>query len=248
MKDMIQPPPQLDPSSHPGMPPQQPVNPLGTGGGGIDLIRIKQYLHVIVRRIWIVAICFVIALVMSVMQVSKQESVFRSSTALLLTRGTQLPGVSAASAAENNFFGDFLDTQLRIMNSAAVINRARESMNMAEDKIRQLSRGVSVWAIGKSSVVVIQVDSLDSKFSADYANQMANAYMAFKEDERLSRSQTTSINLMQQANKIRDELRKAEEALITFKKDNSLVVTEVHANHAAKIMSDLSQRTATHRM
>jgi len=229
------------------MAPQQPINPVSTGGGGIDLIRIKQYLHVIVRRIWIVAICFVIALVMSVMQISKQESVFRSSASLLLTRGTQLPGVSA-TISEDKFFGDFLDTQLRIMNSAAVIKRARESMNMPEDEIRRLSRGISVWAIGKSSVVVIQVDSLDSKFSADYANQMANAYMAFKEDERLTRSQTTSINLMQQANKIRDELRKAEEALITFKKDNSLVVTEASANHAAKIMSDLSQRTASHRM
>ncbi len=215
-------------------------------GGGVDLVRLKQYLHVIVRRIWIVAICFVVALVVSVIQVSKQESSYRASTSILLTRGTPLPGIPMNQ--DLNTFGDFMDTQVRIINSLSVMKRAREALNLPESEINRLLRKVSVWPAGKSAVISISVESLDANFSADYANQIARAYLAFKDDERLAGSQTTSVNLMQQANKIREELRKAEETLILYKKENSLVLSEGEGNIPAGIMADLSRRTATHRM
>ena len=242
MKQMIQPPDSFNAGSYT---PPSPV-PAPTGGGGIDLVKLKQYLHIIVRRIWIVAICFVVALVISVIQVSKQQATFRASTSLLLTRGTQLPGISMNR--DVNIFGDFMDTQVRIINSLSVMKRARDNMNMPEAEISRMNPKVTVWPVGKSAVIAITVESLDANFSADYANQIARSYVSFKDDERLAGSQTTSINLMQQANKIRDELRKAEEALILFKKENSIVLTEREGNIPASIMSDLSRRTASHRM
>lgn len=242
MKQMIQPPESFSPGSYS---PPATVAPLA-GGGGIDLVKLKQYLHIVVRRIWIVAICFVVALVISVIQVSKQQATFRASTSLLLTRGTQLPGMSMNR--DVNIFGDFMDTQVRIINSLSVMKRARENLNMPESEINRMQPRVSVWPVGKSAVISITVESLDANFSADYANQIGRSYVSFKDDERLAGSQTTSINLMQQANKIRDELRKAEESLILFKKENSIVLTEKEGNIPANIMSDLSRRTASHRM
>ena len=220
--------------------------PTGSGGG-LDLVRLKQYLHIIVRRIWIVAICFVISLVISVMQVSKQEAIYRSATSLLLTRGSQLPGLRMQDM-ETSIFGEFMDTQVRIINSAVVIDKAIENLNMPRSEMNRLKPRISVWQVGKSALVSIQVESLDANFSAEYANQLARAYLSFKDDERLSGSQTTSVNLMQQANKIRDELRKAEEMLIVYKKENSLVLAESEGNIPAGIVASLSHRTATHRM
>lgn len=209
-------------------------------------MRIKQYLHIVVRRIWIVAICFVIALVFSVIQVSKQQATFKSYASLLLTRGTQLPGL--VMNREANFFGDFIDTQVRIINSLSVMKRARESLNLPEDEVGRMSPRVTVWPAGKSAIISISVESLAANFSAEYANQIARSYVAFKDDERLASTQTTSINLMQQANKIREELRKAEEALILYKKENSIVLSDREGNIPASIMADLSRRTASHRM
>lgn len=244
MKEMIQPPQHMTPGAVPGPMPAGPAPVPGGGGGGIDLVKLKQYLHIIVRRIWIVAICFVIALVVSVIQVSKQENSYRASASLLLTRGTQLPGIRVN---EQNIFGDFMDTQVRIINSLSVMKRARESLNLPESEINRMTRRVSVWPVGKSAVIGITVESLDANFSADYANAIARSYINFKDEERLTGSQTTSVNLMQQANKIREELRKAEEMLIVYKKENSLVMSE-RENIPAGIMADLSRRTASHRM
>ncbi len=251
MKSMIQPPPTItgaaDPNAAP--PPGTTTGPSGGAspgvGGGIDLVKIKQYLHIVVRRIWIIALCFAAALIISVIQVSKQESFYHASTSILLTRGTLLPG---QFSSEQNIFGDFMDTQVRVMNSRSVMTRARENLGMSEGEVRRLLRSVSIWPIGRSSVVSISVQSRDGKFSADYANAIAQAYVEFKEEERVGLSQTTSINLMQQSNRIREELRKAEEALVLFKRDNTSVLTQREGNIAASVMSDLERRTAAHRL
>ncbi len=214
--------------------------------GGLDLVKLKQYLHIVVRRIWVVAICFVAALLIGVLQVSKQEPLYNASSVILLTRGSQLP--AQLSGVEHNTFGDFVDTQTRIIQSRAVLQRAREKMNMPDHEISRLFRRSIIWPIGKSSAISITVESLDPEFSAQFANNIAQAYIEFKEEERVALSQNTSINLMQQANRIREELRKAEEQLVVYKKEHSMVLTEREGNIAAGIMADLARRTAAHRL
>lgn len=241
MKQMIQPPTS----------PEQPASQVAPGpakpaSAGFDIIKVKQYLHIIVRRIWIVAICFTVALVFSVISVSKQISTFRAATTLLLSRGTQLPG--QFQGQEYNIFGDFIETQIRIISSRSVITRARELLNRPEGEVNRLLRSFTVWPIGRSSTVSITVESLEPQFSADFANAIASAYVEFKAEERISGAQTAAVNLTQQANKIREELKKAEEALILFKKENSYVSAMSGGNIAASIMADVARRAAANKL
>jgi polysaccharide biosynthesis transport protein len=249
MKDMIDP-----PSSITGRPeagpyqsaPVQPAQNPAVGGGGFDLVKFKQYLHIIIKRIWLVAICFVIALVIGVIKTSGDQSIYRSWTFLLMSRGIPLPEQMRLREAE--LLGDFLDTQQRIINSGTVISRARDKLNRPADEINLLLNSIAVMPISKASIIGIRVDSLDPKFSADFANAIAEAYLEFKSDERLANSQSTVVNLTQQANKIREELKKAEDQISLFKRDNSVVVVQERGNVAAKMLETLSGQTASIRM
>jgi len=244
MKEMIQPPDSgYNKSSTASGAPQQTQ----VATGGFDLIKLKQYVHIIARRIWIVAICFAIAMVFSVISVSKQVSTYRSSTILLLSRGSHLPGIARAQD-ERNIFGDFIDTQVRIIYSKSVLKRARESLNLSDGEISMLGPSVRVYPIGRSSTVFVDVKSLDPHFSANYANAIANSYIEFKADERVMGAQTSAINLTQQANRIREELKKSEEALTLFKKENLFVSAMNTENIAADIMMNAAQRAANHRL
>jgi capsular exopolysaccharide synthesis family protein len=185
-------------------------------------------------------------MLIAVVQISKQESVYRASTSILLTRGTTPMG--QIRDADRQVFGEFIDTQVRIINSQAVLSRARESLNIPESEINRLLKGFTVWPIGRSSVISITVTSLDPQFSADFANAVARAYMEFKSDEQTAGSQNTIVNLTQTANKIREDLRKAEEALILFKRENSDITIQEDGNVAASIMSEISSRVATFKM
>ncbi len=247
MRQMIQPP--SSSSGHSpaeGSPAGGNAGQVGSGGGGLDLVKLKQYLHVIVRRIWIVAICFVVSLIISVVKISKQEAVYRTSTSLLLTRGTQLP--TQMQSQEYAIFGDFIETQVRLLFSRSVIDRAKDILNIPDSRFNELFRKLDVWPVGKASVVVIAVETMDPQFSADLANAITRAYIEFKDSERVNFSQNTAINLTQQANKIREELKKAEDALILFKKENTDVITHKEGNIAASIMGDVARRAATYKL
>ena len=55
---------------------------------GFDIVDLKQYFHVVVKRIWLVALCFVISVSVTVVMLMRQVPVFRTDTqdAVLATR------------------------------------------------------------------------------------------------------------------------------------------------------------------
>ena len=214
--------------------------------GGVDFVKIKHLVHVVIRRVWVVAVCFTLALIVSVIITARQQSIYMSSTSMLLTRGSQLP--SQLQMREQDIFGDFIETQIRIIYSSRVISRAREMMNMPAEEIGRLLVGIKVWPVSRASVVAIGVESYDPQFAADFANAMADSYAEFKTSELVSGSQNTIINLTQQANRIRDELKKAEQLLAEYKRDNLYLVNEGKSQSAANVMKDISSRISSYRL
>ena len=64
----------------------------GAGGGhGFDITDLKQYFHIVVKRIWLVAVCFVVSLAVMVVILIRQVPVYRCSATLLLSRGLPVP-------------------------------------------------------------------------------------------------------------------------------------------------------------
>ena len=214
----------------------------GTVSSGIDLVKLKQYVHIIVKRIWLVAVCFVIALIMGVYKTAQQQKVYMATSYLLLSRGIDLPGPMRVREVE--LIGDMIDTQLRIIQSGSVLARARELMNMPTDEITRTLESLQVWQFGRSSMIGIRVTALEPEFAANFANAVAEAFLEFKADEQVVSSQNTVVSLTQQANKIREELKKAEEQVSLFKRENSIVVVQERGNVAAKLLEELSYQAA----
>ena len=209
---------------------------------GFDIVDLKQYFHVVVKRIWLVALCFVISVSVTVVMLMRQVPVFRTSTTLLFSKGLELP--REVKMKEQEVWGEYMETQLRIVQSNLIIARAREAVNRPADEISR--KLVRVWAeqAWKAAFVYIRVESLDPVFAADFANAMAEQYLDFKAEERMDTSQATVVSLTQQANRIREELRKAEERVLAFEKENSVVAISERGNIAAGLLATLSSEAA----
>ena len=210
---------------------------------GFDIVDLKQYFHVVVKRIWLVALCFVISVSVTVVMLMRQVPVFRTSTTLLFSKGLELP--REVKMKEQEVWGEYMETQLRIVQSNLIIARAREAVNRPADEISR--KLVRVWAeqAWKAAFVYIRVESLDPVFAADFANAMAEQYLDFKAEERMDTSQATVVSLTQQANRIREELRKAEERVLAFEKENSVVAISERGNIAASLLASLSADAAS---
>lgn len=249
MRKIIEPPslPKLaapEPSSTP--PPARDLIPPTTSSAAksFDIIVLKQYFHIVVKRIWLVALCFIISLAVTVVNMVKQVPVYRASAVLVLSRGLNLPTQLRGKDVENAL-GDFVDTQIQILRSGQIIGRARERMNRSPAEIASKLRKVSVYPIGKAALISVAVDALEQQFAADFANAIVDSFLEYKAEERMETSQATVISLTQQANRLRDELKRSEDRLLQFKKENSVVAISERGNVAANMLASLSSQSAS---
>lgn len=233
------------------------VPPPGVGAAGVappaasppksfDLVDLKQYFHIIVKRIWLVALCFVISLSVTVVNLVKQVPVYRSTATLVLSRGLPLPERIRERDLEN-VIGDVIDTQMRVLQSGMIIGRARERLNRPASEIAEKLQKISVYPMGRAAILVVAVEALDPQFAAEFANAMIDAFIEYKAEERMETSQATVISLTQQANRLREDLKKAEERVMAFKKENSVVAISERGNVAAAMLASLSSRSAQYR-
>lgn len=218
------------------------MSPAGKGFGVADL---KHYFHIVVKRIWLVALCFVLSVTVMVAMLVRQVPVFSCRATLLMSRGLPLPHSFRQVQVEP--MGDYIATQQLIIQSGQLIARARERMNRPSDEISRSITVVSVYPIGKTAFMAIQVNSLDPIIGAEMANALADEYLSFKAEERLNTSQATVISLTQQANRVHEELKKAEDRALEFARQNSVIAIQERGNVAARLLGTLSAQAAQFR-
>lgn len=247
MRRIIEP-PSLPKSTNAGppanaLPPFSPVTGASTPPKSFDINDLKQYFHIIIKRIWLVALCFVISIAVTVVNMVREVPVYRAYASVVLSRGLYLPDRLRDRDLENAL-GDVIDTQMRILQSGIIMSKARERLPYSAAEFAEKVDRVSIYPLGRAAILVVSVEAYDPQFAADYANAIVDAYLEYKAEERMETSQATVISLTQQANRLREELKRAEERLIAFKRENSVVAIEERGNVAASTLAELSRRAA----
>jgi len=235
----------IDPPSSPA--PTAPAAPAPAGGApgkGFDITILKQFLFIVVRRIWLVAICFVVALSFSLISTIKQVPVYRCQATMLLSRESRrIPDQLMQN--EDQYWGDYVVTQEELLRSRVIAQKARELMSGPADQLGGNIQKVSVGSSWRGSLVSIVVDSLDPVVGADYANALADAYLDFKAEQRMDTSQSSVISLTQQANRLLDEYRKAEDRVVAFERDHNVLAISQIGNVAAGNLASLAVEAAS---
>jgi succinoglycan biosynthesis transport protein ExoP len=240
MENVLKPPmPPSSASAGAAPPPAAPARSLGWAD-------VRHYLHIVAKRIWLVMLCFVISVTVMLAVLVRQVPVYRCRATLLMSRGLPLPATFRQVEAEP--LGDYLATQQLILQSGELVRRARERMNRPTDEVSRNVIRISAYPVGRTAFMVIEVDSYDSVIGAEMANALAEAYLDFKAEERMNTSQATVVSLTQQANRLHEELKKAEERALEFVRENSVVAIQERGNVAARILGQLSAQAAEFRM
>ena len=237
MTDILNP-----PSARHGGPAAGAVSP--GGAKAFDLALIKQYFHVVVKRVWLLALCFVIAVTVVLITIMKQIPVYNCRATLLLSYGLPVP--SSLTQAEILPRGEYMDTQQLILQSGLLISRAKGRLNRSAADLAKI-RSVSCYQVGKTAFLAIEVQSEDPVLGAEMANALAEEFLDFKSEERLNTSQATVISLTQQANRLHEELNKAEEHSLEFARENNVIAIQERGNIAAQHLASLSAQAAEFR-
>jgi succinoglycan biosynthesis transport protein ExoP len=232
--------------------PNQPTNPRGAldGGGSnagksFDITDLKQFFHVIVKRIWLVTLCFIIAVSVAVVALMKQEPFYKSVATLQVTKASS--SISALTGGSTMAGADYYAIQDNILRSQSLLNRAQERLGIPVAEFKQAIKRLDIKSYPRTGTIKVGVESFQPVIGSNFANMMSEEYIEYKTEERIDDSQNTVIDLTQQANKIRDELRKAEEKLQAFRSANSIIAVSGRVNIAARHLSQLTGKAATYR-
>lgn len=241
MKDMIQP-----PRAQMTSPAEVRAAPPGHGAARtFDVFDIKQYVHIILKRIWLVAVCFFISVGVTMVFALQEEPLYRARATILLSQGLPLP--AGLRQEEMQLRGEYIATQQAILQSGMLRERAKERL-ARQGHPEGTYETLRAYKVADTAFIAIEADGPDPVYIAAFVNALADEYLDFKAEQRMDTSQATVISLTQQANRLLEELKRAEARVVAFEKDNNIVALQERGNIAASLLAQLSQRAATYRM
>ncbi|NLG36072.1 MAG: polysaccharide biosynthesis tyrosine autokinase [Lentisphaerae bacterium] len=225
--------------------PPPPDNALG-GAGESKGLDIRKYFYMVAKRLWLLLLCFMTAIVIMLVMMARQVPEYRSTAKIHLMRAVGIPS-NLQQQDMQTILGDYAQTQRNIILSREVIRLARAKLGLTPQEFGARYRGVSVYPVHQTAIFNISVTGLEPAFCADYANAIADAFIEFKEQERSGSSENTAVVLSEQADRLTEEISKLEEALLAFVRENSVVGIRERGNVAAGLLGKLSRQSAEYR-
>lgn len=152
----------------------------------------------------------------------------------------------------------YIETQIRLIQSAAVSARVIEAMApkvspaiastraAQEAVIRKSLQSMKVKEEGASNLVSISLLGRDPQLAAETANELARQYAEEEQNARRSEATDTDTFLRQQLNDTKAKLQNAEDALQTYARDSGIVLTSdsqesIAADHLREVQQGLAQ-------
>ncbi|NLB65330.1 MAG: polysaccharide biosynthesis tyrosine autokinase [Lentisphaerae bacterium] len=236
MRDMIQRP------DTGNTPPRNPA-PAADAPKGID---IRKYFYIITKRLWLLLLCFMTAIVVMLVMMARQIPEYQTTAKLHLRRSVGIPA-NLQQQDMQAILGDYAQTQRNIIIGRDVIGRARARLGLTPDEFAKRYRSLSVQPVWQTAIMSISVTGLEPAFCADYANAIAEAYVEYKAEELSGTSQNTVVVLSEQANRLAEEIARLENDVLLFVRENSVVGIRERGNVAATLLANLSKQAAEYR-
>lgn len=136
----------------------------------------------------VIPITIIVFVCASVLMSYFRTPIYVSSTSILFNLGKQLEANMADAR------GDYYDTQQRILQSRHITENAKKKLNTDLGDLDLKLNSISTKRVGRSSVMMITVESTESALSADLANAIVDEFLEFKQSESNSDDITRQID------------------------------------------------------
>jgi capsular exopolysaccharide synthesis family protein len=174
-----------------------------------ETVELKDYLHVIRVRKWIIIAAVVVVTATAVVVSLLQPNVYQSEAKVLVTAqdaGSALLGSSLSELSGQPERG--LQTQVQLIQLRTIAERVIRQLGLRTTPDSLLGR-VTVSAVGQTNLVTIVVTDATPKLAADTAQTFATAYVEWSRD--LKRASITAA-----ADEVQTRLDEAKQEILTL--------------------------------
>ncbi len=174
----------------------------------------------------------------------KQPPYCSSRAKIAISGKINLPETANAYREE---LTNFLGTQIEILGSEELANKARRKMQL--DHL-DLPGSASVKAHYVTGTTIIQVEAtgLDPQYVPQYLQAILDEYIEFRSDRRIETTNAALRQIREEIPRTERQVALDEEALFKFKQQHNMRYWDAEASGAGQLLSQLRSREANLRM
>ena len=202
-----------------------------------------RYKNLLRRRWWVLPITLAIGLGIEGYRILKAPPTYVSVGRMMVSIKLQIQTGSVYTEEISRF----LDTQVALMKSVTVMNRATDRVRALKPNLPAVPVGLAISILPKTTIFNFQVIAPEPEYAQAYLDACIEEYTNLKKEMRATTSETTLEGITEQLVTLERELKKDEEELINFQASNSVVVLQEQGNSAGNYLAQLNRQLADRR-
>lgn len=219
----------------------------------------RNNFHAIWDRRWLLLALTLAAVAAAYYWASRQKPAYRASAQVLVESETmKVLNIQDVLSTDTRDI-QYVNTQVKLLQSQALIRSAAEAMKLTEDRqfleslspdadpVRALEKCLSVAAERNSRLIRISAVHSSPEMAARLANGVAEEYIRQNRNRKMSASMEAVTWLQQQAEEIKPKLAKSEAAMSEYRQTNHAVSVEERQNIVVDKLKEINiALTRTH--
>ena len=200
----------------------------------------QRYKYMLQNWWWIPLLTTAIGLGLQAWMVLSAPPKYQSSGRLMVSGKIALPEGAVYSEEAANFFG----TQLELLQSSEVARRADARVMALNPNLEKVPVNLFASIIPKTSIFAVTAQGLQPQQTKAYLDAVMDEFIAYRRSMRSDKSDVTLSAITDQVVDLEKDLRKAEEELFNWQKENNLVFLQEEGNSAGAYLAQLNRQLA----
>ena len=200
----------------------------------------QRYKYMLQNWWWIPLLTTAIGLGLQAWMVLSAPPKYQSTGRLMVSGKIALPEGAVYSEEAANFFG----TQLELLQSGEVARRADARVMALNPNLEKVPVNLYASVIPKTSIFAVTAQGLQPQQTKAYLDAVMDEFIAYRRSMRSDKSDVTLSAITDQVVDLEKDLRKAEEQLFNWQKENNLVFLQEEGNSAGSYLAQLNRQLA----
>jgi capsular exopolysaccharide synthesis family protein len=217
-----------------------PANPNRATVAAHFFNRLHRLLNVLRARWWVLLLAACAGASLELCRLRHAPPSFFSIGRMIVSAKMSLPGASAYSEELNNFLG----TQVGLLQSDVVSNRALVRLKMEKPALRAAPVSLEVTVSPKTSIFNLRAASESPDYASAFLQTSMEEYVALKKEMLRDASDMTKTGLQQVLAQLSADQQNAKQDLIKYGAANREVYVQEQGNSAADYLANLTRQVA----
>ena len=202
--------------------------------------RLVRFRRLLASHWWIPFFTTSLGLAVAAWITFQEKAVFVSTGRMMVSGRINIQEGAVYTEELANFFG----TQIEIMKSSEVRNRALQRLAAMEPQLQPVPAVLSVSQLPQTSIFVLSCTGDEPLYVQKLLDAVIAEYTATKKEMRSTKSENTQTAIMEEISRVERELKQAEEDLLNFQKQNNVGYLEQEGNSAGSYLAKLNRQMA----